>query len=184
MKKIFISFSAVLLLNACQKEVKSDTMLQEEFASKIQTQKAMITRPMQVDFYSNPDITVPPVQCIPQQFGNVFVGGGMFIHGNAAHVGLIDSENSWGRTQYCQFGPAPYQLTTRSMGQIAAANGDLLYFSSNELTSVIDGAFTGVVTITGGTGRFTDATGSVDIHGTVNFQSGIVSWTGIGTITY
>jgi hypothetical protein len=184
MKKSIIAFSAILLLNACQKEINSDMTLQNESPSKIQTQKEMVTRPISVNFTFNADITAPPVQCLPVDLGNLYVGGRLIISGTASHVGTIDPEYSWSNTQNCSFGPAPFQLTTPNVGQIAAANGDLMYFSAVVITNILDGSFTATVIITGGTGRFTDATGTIPIHGTIDFQTGSGSWTGEGTITY
>lgn len=185
MKKILIIAAVSLLLIACMKEVSNPDLLQEEYTTQSnQTANKMVERPMYVDFYATTDMSVSPVQCVPQQLGNLFVGGGSIMHGNASHVGSINPENSFGRIQQCQFGPAPFQLTTINVGQVAAANGDLMYFSSQEITNVIDGSFTGVVTITNGTGRFLNASGIVNIQGTVNFQTGIIAWTGTGSVTY
>jgi hypothetical protein len=67
-----------------------------------------------------------------------------------------------------------------------AANGDLLY-----ATSIGTGTpagpittFAGVSTITGGTGRFTTATGVMDVAGTVNTVTGDASITYDGWIAY
>jgi hypothetical protein len=69
-------------------------------------------------------------------------------------------------------------------GTVVAANGDLLTFASNN--------FTGTMTITGGTGRFAGATGSLTgaftVVGTPVFGDGVVktsvTWHLEGTITY
>jgi len=177
--------AATLFLLACMKEQSPDLLQQKNELNVSNTlEKNMVPRPMYVSFYALPDMTVPPVQCMPAQVGTFFVGGGMKIYGNATHIGLVDADESFGRTQQCMFGPAAYQLTTRNVGQIAAANGDLMYFSSEDVTNVIDGSFAGVVTLTGGTGRFMNSSGYVNIKGTVNFQTGEIHWTGTGTITY
>jgi hypothetical protein len=184
MKKLMMVLAATLFLLACMKEQGSGLLQQKNQPVSNDLEKNMVTRPMHVNFYATPDMTVAPVQCFPTQLGTFFVGGGMKIYGNATHVGLVNADESFGRTQQCMFGPAQFQLTTRNVGQIAAANGDLMYFSSEDVTNVIDGSFTGVVTLSGGTGRFTGSTGSVNITGTVNFQTGFIQWTGTGTITY
>jgi hypothetical protein len=184
MKKLLMVLAATLFLLACMKEQRSDLLQQNNQNVSKALEKNMVTRPMYVNFYATPDMTVAPVQCLPSQLGTFFVGGGMKIYGNATHVGLLDADESFGRTQQCMFGPAAYQLSTRNAGQIAAANGDLMYYSSEEVTNVIDGSLTGVVTLTGGTGRFTGSSGYVNITGTVNFQTGFIQWTGSGEITY
>lgn len=185
MKKLMLVLAATLFLLACMKEQSSDLLQQKnELNVSNALEKNMVTRPMYVNFYASPDMTVDPVQCMPSQLGTFFVGGGMKIYGTATHIGLVDADESFGRVTQCMFGPAAYQLSTRNEGQIAAANGDLMYFSSEDVTSVIDGSLTGVVTLTGGTGRFMNSSGYVNIKGTVNFQTGAVQWTGAGTITY
>jgi hypothetical protein len=184
MKKLFMILVASLFVLACMKEQGSDRLLQKNLSVSNAMEKNMVTRPMYVNFYATHDMTIPPVQCLPTQLGNFFVGGGMKIYGNATHIGLVDADESFGRVTKCMFGPAAYQLSTSNVGQVAAANGDLMYFSSEDVTSVIDGSFTGVVTLTGGTGRFKNSSGYVNIKGTVNFQTGAVQWTGAGEITY
>lgn len=176
--------AATLFLLACMKEQGSDLLQTNKLSASDAMEKNMATRPMYVNFFATPDMAVDPIQCMPVQLGTFFLGGGMKISGTATHIGLIDAAQSFGRIQQCLFGPAPYQLTTRNRGQIAAANGDLMYFSSEDVTNVIDGSFEGVVTLTGGTGRFMNSSGYVNIKGTVNFQTGSVQWTGSGTITY
>jgi hypothetical protein len=79
-------------------------------------------------------------------------------------------------------------LTGVAVSQITftAASGDLLYATSIG-TGTPDGPltnFTGVSTITGGSGRFADATGQMDVAGTVNTVTGDASLTYDGWIAY
>jgi hypothetical protein len=183
MRKFIIAFFAIIFLNGCQKEMNVNDSLQSDFDSKNITEKTLQIRPISVNFYATPNPAFGPVQCIPVQFG-VFVGGGSFIHGTATHFGTINSENSITIVQDCMLGPLPNQLTTHQYGHIEAANGDLLNFSSADVISLLDGSFSSVVTMAGGTGRFMNATGNIPISGTVDFVTGIVTWAGTGTISY
>jgi hypothetical protein len=77
-------------------------------------------------------------------------------------------------------------------GQLAAANGDLLFYTGEDVLDVFNlitgsgptGTITGVWTVTGGTGRFEGATGSFAIAGPVDFNTMTFHFTGEGTITY
>lgn len=96
--------------------------------------------------------------------------------GTISHLGEV----SWS-TEHC------YQLFTGTFGDaelvITAANGDKLY-------GTYGGVMTGETTfvesmvITGGTGRFAEATGTVAESGWFNPDTGYMEVTGRGTITY
>ena len=181
MKKSILVLVAGMVFTACMKEESLPPSISNE-ANGITQEKAMVTRPMMVNFYATPNQTLPPVPCVPAP--NVFVAGGLIIHGTATHIGLVNPANSFGTVLNCNMGPQPFELSTQQTGQVAAANGDLLYYSSTEVINVINGTVTGVVNLTGGTGRFMGASGSVNVQGTVNLQTGFAQWTGTGTITY
>jgi hypothetical protein len=70
---------------------------------------------------------------------------------------------------------------------LTAANGDLLYATSagtGSLTPPVTIHFVGVTTISGGTGRFTNATGVMQAEGTSNLAAGHSSFTYEGWIAY
>jgi hypothetical protein len=69
-----------------------------------------------------------------------------------------------------------------------AANGDLLYTTTTGY-AVLKPDFTGVnffntETVTGGTGRFANASGSATRNGSSNFSDGSGTWEIVGTLTY
>src|SRR5687767_9792857 len=69
-----------------------------------------------------------------------------------------------------------------------AANGDLLYTTTTG-TAVLKPDFSGVIftnveTVTGGTGRFANASGSASRIGSTVFSNGSATWEILGTITY
>jgi hypothetical protein len=69
-----------------------------------------------------------------------------------------------------------------------AANGDLLYTTTTGY-AVLKSDFSGVnffntETVTGGTGRFANATGTATRNGSTNFSDGSGTWEIVGTLTY
>lgn len=99
--------------------------------------------------------------------------------GNATHLG-----------QYAISYEVEVNLETLSgvgSAQIVAANGDILY--ANLLGQATPTGTTDVFnvveefTITGGTGRFANASGSFTLHREVNITTGVTSGTMNGTIT-
>jgi hypothetical protein len=68
-----------------------------------------------------------------------------------------------------------------------AANGDILYANgggTNQMVAPGVVAFQGSVTFEGGTGRFTDATGTATFSGVANFAAGRSQLTTSGSIVY
>jgi hypothetical protein len=69
-----------------------------------------------------------------------------------------------------------------------AANGDFLYTTTTG-TVVLKPDFSGVIfsnieTVTGGTGRFENASGSATRIGSTNFSDGSATWEMRGPLTY
>ena len=96
--------------------------------------------------------------------------------GRISHLGRV----TW-TTEHC------FQLATGTFGDadlvITAANGDKLF-------GTYDGYMTGATTfaetliITGGTGRFSGATGTIDEVGSLDLATGYMQIDGYGFITY
>jgi hypothetical protein len=79
-------------------------------------------------------------------------------------------------------------LTLNATHTFTAANGDLLYTTTTG-TAVLKPDFSGVTfsnieTVTGGTGRFANASGSATRIGSTNFSDGSATWEIQGTLTY
>jgi len=143
-----------------------------------------ITLPMLVWFSSVPDYSIPPVECLPVEFGNVVIGGGGWIRGIATYIGKVNVNNSPWTATGCNFGPNPGQVTENIQGKITGANGHYFLYSGYSTVTFADGSLTGEMTINGGTGRFAGANGTVTMNGTVNLETGAATWTGRGTITF
>jgi hypothetical protein len=102
--------------------------------------------------------------------------------GQATHLG----ESSEAITTTVTFSGAPCG-TVAGTGTARAANGDELFFSTSG-TICPEGAGLSSVsitrTITGGTGRFADASGILAVNGTTNAVAGTLSYTVEGSISF
>jgi len=115
-----------------------------------------------------------------------------FLAGQATHLGNLNGDNSTLHHDDCSTSVSTATLATSVSGQLAAANGDLVYYTGEDVIDIsavliqsgTTGSINGTWTITGGTGRFDGASGSFTISGTVDFVTGTFSAEANGTITY
>ena len=105
--------------------------------------------------------------------------------GRASHLGRITVSS----TEVVDLATSPGSSVVRD-GQmvLVAANGDELHWtyagSGTTPDELGNSAITGTFEITGGTGRFLDATGSGVLDGTVNAQTGVVVVSYRGVVDY
>lgn len=193
MKKLTIILS-LLSFVACKKEpgiAKTDAVSQEQSTNQASAENP-VTRPFSASLYSSidPDPSIPPTPCTGDLPG--LANPGHFMHGQVTHLGELNWQQSRLQDVSCNLSFATMQLTTNIRGQFAAANGDLIYYTGNDVFGVANlllqtgttGPLQGVWTITGGTGRFEGATGSFTLNGTVSFVTFTFSFDAVGTITY
>ena len=105
--------------------------------------------------------------------------------GHASHLGRITVST----TETLDFVTSPGTLLVRDGRQVmVAANGDELYLSYEGTGSLPDGdgesVLTGTFVVTGGTGRFSDASGDGTFGGSGNAVTGLASLSYRGTIAY
>ena len=163
-------------------EMNAPELLKSKNLMAVQAQEPKtVNVPMKVDFYCTPDETLPFVECTPSQAG-IFLKGGGVVNGNATHVGLVNSEKSPWLMTGCSFNPMAYQLTSYVAGKITAANGDYFFYTGQIVTQLPDYTLTGEIIMNDGTGKFKGVTGSVLIEGGVDMTTGVLSWSGEGTI--
>ncbi|HNX89333.1 MAG TPA: hypothetical protein PKH58_09635 [Paludibacteraceae bacterium] len=188
--KIFLKLSGLILLMfvGCTfdseiDELNAPALNKSKDQISLQTSEPKtVTVPIKADFYSIPDTILPGVGCTPTQ-ANIIMKGGGWIGGNASHTGLVNLNESHWVMINCSFDPITYQLTTLAEGKITAANKDYYLYQVTMVTQLPGGDFTGEVTINDGTGKFRGATGTLMIKGLVDHITGIITFTGEGTIT-
>jgi hypothetical protein len=193
MKKMTMMAMAIMLLAACKKDSSIDSLLAGDIESKANGGK-QVTRPMKIDIFSSPNPDFVPSPCVDG--GGLLFTSGFFVNGNATHLGKIDAKNSLGEDVSCKFVPGERLiLETVVAGQITAANGDIIYYTGSDKLDLTDiilgvsplGTIVGTWTITGGTGRFVGASGSLPIKGIVDVSKptgGFFTAKADGTITY
>jgi hypothetical protein len=186
MKKLFFISLAVLLFVGCQKESITEDKAQFDAlaaSSKAGNQKA---RPLSGDLTNAPNPNAAPISC-----SGIFpLSGQNFLYGNVSHLGKLQS-GSVGNALVCNLtGFDPLTATITYTEVWVAANGDQV-FSNSTISIVGDtdnggatGIFTGSAIITGGTGRFTGASGAWDFVNGKYFADGTSAWGIRGTITY
>lgn len=191
MKKVIVMSAAIMFLAACTKENNSNSLKEANLSQNQNGGGKAVTRPFKVELFSSedPDKSIPPTSCS----GDLGLANpGYFMHGNATHLGQLISSKSRGQDTKCDFRFATGLLNTEVAGQLAAANGDLIYYTgvdvldlNNLFVGGTEGTIKGRWTITGGTGRFSGATGYFDFSGPLYFTPpAYFSFTGEGIITY
>jgi hypothetical protein len=185
MKISGFALPTLLFLAACQSSP-------DEFASPAgeQTVAQRSQRPFNARIQSSLDVSSAFTACsgdLPE-----FAIPDHFLDGQATHLGNLDEALSTLHHDDCNVSFATLLLTAGVSGQLAAANGDLVFYTGDDaidLTGLLTGtattgAITGTWTIIGGTGRFNEASGSFSINGVVDFVTGTFNAVAKGTINY
>lgn len=188
MKKNTIIILAIMFLAACSKEnmdINPGTSAQD--GSNIQAAKA--THAFNATLNAAADGISAPTPCsgiVP------FAAPDFLLNGTVMHMGLLNATSRLHHVS-CDVDVTTALLTTNVTVDLVAANGDVIHCTGNDVVDVSDlllgqtsptGSITGTWTIDGGTGRFTDATGSLTIDGTVDFTTFSFTCECVGTITY
>ncbi len=193
MKKVTIITLAVTLLAACSKdsiEVNPGSSAQNN--STPNSEKTFVTRSFNatINAVADTDPSIPPTPCsqvVP------IAAPDFLLSGSGIHIGQIDAEFSRLHHSLCDLNTTTALLSTSVEGQLAAANGDLIFYEGDDVVNVAalftpgggtTGTITGTWTITGGTGRFEGATGSLTINGVVDLVAFSFTCQCVGTITY
>ena len=189
MKKFIAIISSAILLFACSKEINQETPAAENLLS-IQNPQVLRVFSGSISSSINTDPSIPPMQCTGDLPG-LFLPD-HFLSGSAIHLGTFIAQESTLHHASCNLSFATMQLTASVSGQITPGNGDRIYYNGNDVIDVTNlltgqgntGSIQGTWTITGGTGRFDEASGTITINGLVNFTTGTFSASFTGAINY
>lgn len=111
----------------------------------------------------------------PDQYKMVIEGSGI-----GSHIGTFTNH-----LYYCFImGPGGMQLTSFVTGKVIAANGDEFYVVLTGAGTDPELGYFQSYMITGGSGRFTDASGSYTLYGSIDYVNMVYEHAGDGTIIY
>jgi hypothetical protein len=191
MKKLTVIILSLVLLIACSKQ--QDSLASKEEIAGQAAQQEKVTRVFKGEFRSSidPDPSNTPLTCsgdipgfaIPTHF---------LLNGSTTHLGELIAQQSGFQHTSCNLSISAMQLTTNISGQLTASNGDRIFYTGIDVINVSNlltgqgttGGIEGTWTITGGTGRFEEASGSFTINGTVDFVTTTLSFHAEGTVNY
>ena len=184
MKNLSLIAVCVLFMTACQ---QGDEIVSPSGELRMD-QRSNQARPFHADLSGSLNFNSPPTACTGDAPLALL---DYHMSGNATHMGELD-ETSFLHHDDCNLSISEFLLTTSVSGELVAANGDVVYYSGDDVIDVFNfltgsgpnGPITGVWTITGGTGRFEDASGTIEISGIVDFQTLSFTAEANGTITY
>lgn len=185
MKTLSVIALSLVLLAACQ---NSDDLASPSSSYSVDQ------RSQSRDFQASLSSSVNPGNPLTVCSGDIPEFGipDHFLDGQAKHLGNLNGDLSTLHHDDCNISFATAELTTSVSGQLAAANGDLLFYSGVDVIDISvllgapgsTGSIEGTWTIDGGTGRFEEASGSFTISGVVDFVTGTFTADANGTITY
>ena len=191
MKKLTLMMLSLALFAACSKE--SDD-LATPVSSNNAVEKSLTprTRPFEAVLSAEVDANSinPPTACSGDA---PFAAPDFVLSGDVSHLGHIQLSTLHHDACNLSLANLPFLLTTNVSGQITGANGNLIYYTGEDVVDVTSfalqqpnptGSITGTWTITGGSGRFAGATGTFTIDGTVDFATNTFTCVAVGTITY
>lgn len=165
MKRVFFVVLLSIFALGCEKLADVTPMESEQLELK----KGEIVVPAKCWFTTVLDPTIPFVTCVPEEYGVKIPGGG-WMKGHETHGGKLNEELSKWNIPGCYLGPGPDQLTEIVTGIHTVANGDSYFYEGTLTINYVTGALTGEIDITGGTGKYEDATGHVTLNGTQNME--------------
>lgn len=180
MKKLnyfFLFLLITVLFSGCSEFETNQDLMNPENAPELK--KAKVPIPAKCWTTTVPDFSQGTVLCIPEIAGVKVVAGGN-MSGIEAHGGKLDVEKSTWKVTGCDFDDEKMEITEDIEGKHTVMNGDYFLYTGTLTASVIDGAITGTVNISGGTGKFEGGTAEVNITGFLDFGTGIATMKGEG----
>ena len=160
---VYLFAIAMLLFAGCAK----DEMFEEDMNLKSAEVKSI---PLKGDFYS-----------VPTAWDENGMMSSGYLVGNITHLGKMIPELS--TFDVTQADLSAYPIVGYGMaGQLAAANGDLLYYTLVGTVDMTTGIVEADVTYTGGTGRLAKYTGYAHFTGQTDPATGITYCTTEGAL--
>lgn len=137
---------------------------------------------MKVWFSALPNVELGFLPCAPQAAGIALPNGG-YIQGHATLIDEVNSTLSPYTVESCYLRNAD-ELVEVIKGTITNRRGDTFRYRGQMVVNFAKQTIGGDITILEGSGRMTGAAGTVHTSGTLNPETGTVSWTGSGIVTF
>lgn len=191
MRNVLLIFILVLFAASCEKDLylEGEPGRGQGFGRN-QAETGAVHLPFSASF-----ITLPGGDQI--QLGEeLAISAGGAITGNATHVGLIQKDKSFWKVTNIDFDFVnvgseeepefvPVSIIESIEGEIHSANGDYYTYKGEAIISLIgEPLLSGEMRFTGGTGRFADVSGAIQLDGTADFAAGTGTFKGKGVIIY
>jgi len=155
---IFLLWSISLLLTTCD---MSDPLLPEKDVELKLAEMKMTPIKGEIQSHVTETLNGIPV------FGT--------LSGNLSHLGKLISDNSTWYTISVEMDEQSWTIVWEMFGSVCAANGDFLKYTLNGSFNILENKISGEIKINGGTGRFSQAQGSMDFTGCADDPSNITT---------
>jgi hypothetical protein len=164
-KSILLVAMLLLVVSGCNK----DTFFPEEDGVALKS-AVLKNIPIKADMYA---------QVLEETDGLAYKG---LLIGTVSHLGEMIAEKSTFTRTYYEYreGPSVYW---EMYGDIAASNGDVMHYTLWGLLDVVKNEYVSTVTYDGGTGRFANVTGNLDLTGYIAHGTGRLYMQGEGMIS-
>ena len=181
MKKILLLVVIAIITTSC-----SDTELEvDQFELEVDqfelTESSLELKPLEVKFSAyierkSSDQNFSEQSCDIDKYKNasinIIYGGKQRKVSNVFNIGN------------CEFDSANNLVTEKFNGILTEDKGDLLFFSGYCLIQTESGAIKGELKVSSGTGKFGSSHGTLNIEGSIDFNSGHIIWVGKGLIPH
>ncbi len=182
MKNLVIAVTALLLLSGCRKEALPEPLSATVSQDPEMVQKVRLEYPVVLNSRSEPDKFSLPLQCLPTEYGIRLLSEAT-LAGTMTYVGEMQPRSRLYIKQ-CNMGAGVSSFSTQGRWELNTLTGDQLILIAEERVSLISGTLAGTLTISGGTGRFSGATGSLSVRGSVDLKTGVAKRTGTGMMAF
>lgn len=179
MKKLLVFGIFILFFAQCSK--KSDPVVDNTTTTKVDTTGTKIAISAQLT--SKPNLKYPAIGCAPDGAGPK----AFYMNGSISPYGNLELDKSIYKITSCTYSAATGGYTSNGTSKFAIAPGDTIFTydtSFGTLNKDLKGDIVGLISVSGGTGKFKGAKGSMKTTvGAYEVSKGITLSNWVGDIT-